>query len=116
MTSMNPEELAHLAAVLERPRDDEPRLAYAAWLAAHGDPARARFIATQCELARLPIGDARSAALAKVAKELEEQHSAAWAAPVVALIGRWRYWFVRGFVERVRLYAHELTDVAEKLA
>jgi uncharacterized protein (TIGR02996 family) len=39
-----------LAAVLDRPEDDAPRLAYADWLDEHGEPERGEFIRVQVEL------------------------------------------------------------------
>jgi uncharacterized protein (TIGR02996 family) len=42
-----------LGAVLAAPDDDAPRLAYAGWLAAHGQPDRAELIRAQIELARI---------------------------------------------------------------
>ena len=47
-------ETAFLAAILERPEDDFPRLVYADWLDENGDPARAEFIRLQLQLAREP--------------------------------------------------------------
>jgi uncharacterized protein (TIGR02996 family) len=45
---------ALLAAVLEHPGDDTPRLVYADWLDDHGEHDRADLIRVQCEAARLP--------------------------------------------------------------
>ena len=42
-----------LAAILDSPDDDTPRLVYADWLEENGQEARAEFIRVQCELARL---------------------------------------------------------------
>jgi uncharacterized protein (TIGR02996 family) len=44
---------AFLAAVLESPDDDTPRLIFADWLEENGDPERAEFIRAQCDLAQL---------------------------------------------------------------
>ena len=41
-------------AVLCKPADDTVRLAYADWLEENDQPARAKFIRVQCELARFP--------------------------------------------------------------
>jgi uncharacterized protein (TIGR02996 family) len=45
---------ALLAAVVDRPDDDTPRLVLADWLDDHGDPDRAAFVRAQVELARTP--------------------------------------------------------------
>jgi uncharacterized protein (TIGR02996 family) len=42
-----------IQAIAECPDDDTPRLAYAAWLAEHGQPAPAEFIRVQCALAHV---------------------------------------------------------------
>ena len=42
-----------LAAILESPEDDTPRLALADWLDENGQPERAEFIRVQCELHRI---------------------------------------------------------------
>jgi uncharacterized protein (TIGR02996 family) len=52
-------EASLLRAVLNAPEDDAPRLAFADWFAAHGQPERAEFIRLQIERARLPLGTAR---------------------------------------------------------
>jgi uncharacterized protein (TIGR02996 family) len=49
---MTPRQKALLAAIAAAPQDDGPRLAYADWAEANGDPARAEFIRVQCEVAR----------------------------------------------------------------
>lgn len=48
------DEAGLLAAILESPEGDGPRLIYADWLEENGKPERASFIRVQCELARLP--------------------------------------------------------------
>jgi uncharacterized protein (TIGR02996 family) len=48
-----------LAAIIDEPDDDTPRLVYADWLEEHGDDARAEFIRIQCRLARLGVVDLR---------------------------------------------------------
>jgi uncharacterized protein (TIGR02996 family) len=49
------DEADFLAAIIERPDDDLPRLAMADWLDERGDP-RGEFIRVQCELTGLPAG------------------------------------------------------------
>ena len=52
-----------LRGILDNPDEDSPRLVYADWLEAHGDPDRAAFIRVQCRLAvreqfaDVPYGD-----------------------------------------------------------
>jgi uncharacterized protein (TIGR02996 family) len=46
---MTPEELALLSAIHADPKNDTPRLAYAAWLQANGQPDAAEFIRIQCQ-------------------------------------------------------------------
>jgi len=48
---MSEQQQALLAAILEEPSEDAPRLIYADWLDEHGDSERAEFIRVQCELA-----------------------------------------------------------------
>jgi uncharacterized protein (TIGR02996 family) len=54
MRSSDPEYLSLLAAVLDEPGDDLPRLVMADWLDEHGESERAEFIRIQCELAPFP--------------------------------------------------------------
>lgn len=51
---MTDDEKAHLAAIIENPDDDTPRLVYADFLDEHGRHERAEFVRVQCELARRP--------------------------------------------------------------
>lgn len=46
-------------AIRDNPDDDAPRHAYADWLHANGQPARAEWIRTSCDLARTPSGEDR---------------------------------------------------------
>jgi uncharacterized protein (TIGR02996 family) len=84
-------------AILERPDDDLPRLAYADWLEENGEEKRARFIRLQLEKARLPSDDPRRIELLTREKELldcdECRHSEL---PRLKGIGWKRFW--RGFV------------------
>jgi uncharacterized protein (TIGR02996 family) len=52
-------DVALLAAILDSPDDDLPRLAYADWLEEHGDLERAGFIRLQLDLAKWPAWDPR---------------------------------------------------------
>jgi len=47
------EQVGLLAAILDDPAADAPRLIFADWLEEHGQPERAEFIRVQCEIARL---------------------------------------------------------------
>lgn len=75
---MEPEAQQLLAAIAAQPADDAPRLAYAGWLAARGDP-RGEFIHAQCELARLSPGDPRAVELRGRERALLAEHGARWA-------------------------------------
>jgi uncharacterized protein (TIGR02996 family) len=89
-----------LAAIVESPDDDGPRLAYAARLDERGDP-RGEFIRIQCAIAR---GESN---LVPRERALVEAHGRAWAGPLAELVDRWE--FRRGFVEMVatnRFAAH----------
>ena len=48
---------AFLAAIVDRPDDDLPRLVYADYLDETGDAERAEFIRVQCDLARTGPAD-----------------------------------------------------------
>lgn len=49
------DELELLTAIHSDPRSDAPRLAYADWLASHGEPEYAEFIRLQCQTPYVPI-------------------------------------------------------------
>jgi uncharacterized protein (TIGR02996 family) len=55
MTATDPTYAALLAAVLEVPEDDVPRLVLADWLEENGEPERAEFIRCQIEILRLQM-------------------------------------------------------------
>src|SRR5581483_5981629 len=92
---------AFLRAIRDRPHDDAPRLVYADWLDEHGDPERAEFIRTQCELARGVADPARAAALAKREEFLLKKHRAAWEKEIPAWARR-QVGFARGMVNHVQ--------------
>ena len=89
---------AFLQDVCAHPDDDAPRLIYADWLDDRGDSARADFIRTQCELARLSPGDARAAALARRQDELLDRYWYDWRDALPHLHGITWGDFERGFV------------------
>jgi uncharacterized protein (TIGR02996 family) len=77
------EEPGLLAAVIENPDDDLPRLVYADWLDDNGQPERARFIRVQCEIART----GGTADLLKEEADLRQRHEAEWIAGLPRLPG-----------------------------
>lgn len=92
---MTPAE-AFLAAVVENPDDNGPRLMYADWLTERGDM-RGEFIRAQCDLARQP-----SLTLEIRIREILEAHGPAWLAALPDLPGiAWEAEFRNGFVEEV---------------
>jgi len=96
---------AFLAAIADRPDDDLPRLVYADWLDENGDPARAEFIRTQIELAKLPDTDPRRPELEAREDELLTPHKSEWGLPEFRGQSQVMY---RGFVERVNVSAEWL--------
>jgi uncharacterized protein (TIGR02996 family) len=90
---------AFLQGVIEQPDDAAPRLVYADWLEENGDPDRAEFIRTQCQLAALPAADPRRPALEARERDLLAGHAREWAEPLRGLVDGWA--FSRGFIERV---------------
>jgi uncharacterized protein (TIGR02996 family) len=94
---------AFLAAVLESPDDDAPRLIYGDWLLEQGDP-RGEFIAVQCRLARLAVDDPQRLPLQTRERRLLAEHGDSWA-PIAGL-GREPV-YRRGFVEGLTLDAEE---------
>jgi uncharacterized protein (TIGR02996 family) len=102
---MTPED-AFLAAVLDDPDSDTPRLIFADWLEEHGQPQRADFIRAQCRLAaldeydpaRLPFLRAESAYLPRAQEELHEKKGFG-KLPIWVL--RARPGFERGFPARL---------------
>jgi uncharacterized protein (TIGR02996 family) len=93
---------ALLHAVCLRPDDDAPRLLYAEWLEATGDPndaLRAEFIRVQCELARCDLSDDRWGELQE-RKETLKAYLDRWADALPTLDGvRWNSIdYRRGFI------------------
>jgi uncharacterized protein (TIGR02996 family) len=90
-------------AILEEPKADLPRLAYADWLEERGgeaDVARAEFIRVQIEQARLPKDDPRQGELRVRAGTLWKRHGRAWFGPFLAECEE-PLFLSRGFVDRV---------------
>jgi uncharacterized protein (TIGR02996 family) len=71
---------ALLAAVIEEPDEDAPRLVLADWLDEHGDSDRAEFVRVQIERDRLPPRDPRRGVLRKREGQLLARHRAEWRA------------------------------------
>jgi uncharacterized protein (TIGR02996 family) len=95
-----------LRAVFECPEDDAPRLAYADWLDESGsEPERATLIRVQCELARLPPGDSRTAELTRAEEKLLRGRKLRWRASLPRLRGVAWGDFSRGFVDSVAVKA-----------
>jgi uncharacterized protein (TIGR02996 family) len=86
------DEAAFLSAIRSNPDDDLPRLVYADWLDETGDPARAEFIRTQIELAKLPDHDPRYRGLE------DREHEAGW---FVERTGVREWEWRRGFLRQV---------------
>lgn len=99
-----------LAAVHADPDHDEPRLVYADWLAAQGDP-HAEFITLQIERAR--IGGAVSAR----EQELLARHGLAWAGAINPVLNFASRVFERGFLVsasvEVRNFHGDMADAGE---
>ncbi len=90
---------ALLKSVLASPDDDLPRLVYADWLDEHGDSARAEFIRTQIELAKLPDHDPRFRALEDREHDLLSDHEPGWIGEEATRLREWEW--RRGFIESV---------------
>jgi uncharacterized protein (TIGR02996 family) len=84
-------------AILAEPDEDVHRLVYADWLDDHGEADPAEFIRVQCELARLPVGDARRVALEVRAGVLLQEHRGAWLEGLPKWMKRDYVTFRRGF-------------------
>jgi uncharacterized protein (TIGR02996 family) len=107
-------------AIIDRPDDDLPRLAYADALDEAGDPARAEFIRVEVELARIPEHDPTRPALEDREHDLLAAHEVPWLGDL-ASPGRepgdelveW-HWH-RGFVEEVAASPRWMLDHADGL-
>jgi uncharacterized protein (TIGR02996 family) len=97
-------------AVLDRPDDDTPRLAYADFLDETGEPDRAAFVRLQCEAARAEPDSPPARAAAEKAARLLAANSDHWTRELPR--GVIRPEFVRGFVERVTFDVALFADTA----
>lgn len=89
-----------LAAVLERPQDDAPRLRLADWLDDRCDPL-GEFIRVQCRLAGLPADHPAAYELETRQRELLAEFGSAWVGDLAGLVHWWT--FRRGFIEEISL-------------
>jgi len=111
------EEQRLLAAIVETPDDDAPRLVYADWLQSRGDP-RGELILLQCQLAADPDDDRRRA-IRITENKLLAAHLAGWLEPLRAVLppgpefsSPYKFELHRGFVEE----AHLTVDCASSFA
>jgi uncharacterized protein (TIGR02996 family) len=82
-----------IAAVLDDPADDAPRLVYMDWLQERGDP-RGEFMRLQFK----GHEDRLTAKESKRERELLKEHYASWTTPLDAVLVRKRVRFSRGFL------------------
>src|SRR4051812_38161141 len=106
------DERAFLAAILDAPDDDAPRLIYADYLLEQGDP-RGDFIHVQYQLARLPEHAPEAPALRRQEQDLLAAHGEAWAGPVGTHARS--YAFRRGLLEYADLDAGVFLEHAAAL-
>jgi uncharacterized protein (TIGR02996 family) len=109
------QERAFLEAIQAQPKDDAPRLAYAAWLRERGDP-RGDFIEAQVrwDQAHQALDVAATKQHGARQWQLERQHKAAWVAPLEAL-GLYNAEFRRGLVESAGITAAKFFKNGEKI-
>jgi uncharacterized protein (TIGR02996 family) len=91
---------ALLAAILARPDEDTPRLAFADWLQENDDPDRGEFIRLEVELARTPPSteedERRRQLLLNRREELLKLHTHQWLGPFLPHARDFS--FKRGFI------------------
>ncbi len=106
------DQLALLAAVLEFPEQDAPRLIYADWLDEHGDAPRAEFIRVSMELEWRPYTERQTPHYRNLLvrfRALIEGHRPAWVAPFTS--DPTRVLFRRGFIEKAHLTLAEVLQI-----
>jgi uncharacterized protein (TIGR02996 family) len=105
-------ERALIRAILDRPEDDAPWLAYADWLASRGD-SHGEFVRLSCLKKRTGGTHPRTKDLEKRCRELIERDAEKWFAPLSAIglrpaiLGRFRpdLWLSpRGLIEEIEIY------------
>lgn len=92
---------AFLRAIAANPEDDAPRLIFSDWLEENGDPERAEFIRTQCELTSSKLSEKRRHALRVRERELLNVHRHEWCQSFGLPIADVS--FERGLISRMRL-------------
>lgn len=105
---MSAQERDLLAAIVDAPDDDAPRLVYADWLQSRGDP-RGEFIQLQCQLAAAP-DDERRRAIKIAENKLFAAHGKSWLEPLFHILpaanevfSPYKFEFERGFVEEAHV-------------
>jgi uncharacterized protein (TIGR02996 family) len=101
-----------LAAVIESPNDDQPRLEFAKWCDTYDSP-RGEFIRAQCQAERLPLNDPNRMELSSRAFKLLQVHEKRWLEPIKPLT--FFAHFHRGFPEIVGVLVDKFALVAEQL-
>ncbi|HVK12776.1 MAG TPA: TIGR02996 domain-containing protein [Gemmataceae bacterium] len=91
-----------MAAILDAPDDDAPRLVYADWLDEQGDGDRAEFIRLDVRLARTPRSDPGWSGLDRRVAELRQPNFQEWIGRLPQFPGVHWEAFTRGFVSVVK--------------
>jgi uncharacterized protein (TIGR02996 family) len=117
-THVRPEEQALLAAVIETPDDDAPRLIYADWLEENGDSdadrARAEFIREQIRKCAQEGDSWVFSEGSQRLSELRRAHGKVWERGLPAWVPR-KAQYRRGFIERVFATARQFLKDGAKL-
>jgi uncharacterized protein (TIGR02996 family) len=109
-------EAAFLSEIRERPDDDAPRLVFADWVDENGDPERADFIRTQCQMAALPEWDPAAFDLQERAGDLLAEHRPRWLAHLPKWARAEELDFRRGILESATLTASVFLRHGKRLA
>src|SRR5262245_6845680 len=107
------DEQPFLDAIFARYHDDGPRLVYADFLDAAGDPERAELVRVQLALARMPEDHPRRPELTDRQAELTAAHSARWTEHLGDLVQGAE--FRRGVLDFVSMYAGTFLSDGEEL-
>lgn len=107
------DEQPFLNTILARLSDDEPRLVYADWLAANGDPDRAELVRVQIALARLPDDHPRRTELADRHTELHPKVATDWVARLGGLAAGVE--FRRGVPDAVTVATDDFLSYGDEL-
>ena len=97
-----------LAAILDSPDDDAPRLVYADWLDEQGDHDRAEFIRLDIRLTRMSAADPDRPELSRRVAELRQPNFQAWVDRLPQFPGVHWELFSRGFISVVKFAARKL--------